>query len=89
MNYSIIVLSSVTAAKRAEKMAERYGISCTTSHTPKVISQYGCSHCIKVKPQYTQNVVDICRELQLDVKGVFTEIRNGDFVDYEEVRGYQ
>ncbi len=73
MDYSIISLSSVTAAKRVERAALENGILCQTLHTPKVISKYGCSHSVRVKKVETEKVLLICRQLGIQVRGVYEE----------------
>ena len=85
MNYYLIALSSVTTAKRVEKAASDYMIGCFVVHTPRAISKYGCSHSVKVKEKDVQSVVEICRKMCLEIRGVFEEIRSGREISYREV----
>ena len=88
MEYSVIVLTSVTAAQRVSRIAEQYGITCSFFHTPKVISKNGCSHCIKARKEYTNVLVEICGQLGLDVRGVYIERKNYGLIDYIEMEEY-
>ncbi len=86
MNYSIIALSSVTAAKRVERLALENGIFCQTLHTPKIISKNGCSHSVRVKRHLTGDILGICSKLGIQVKGVYAErtVAKGR-VEYEKI----
>jgi hypothetical protein len=84
VNYYLVVLSSVTTAKRVEKAASDMMISCFVVHTPKGLSKYGCSHSVKVKEQDVKRVLEICRKMALEIRGVFREIKQDGRVLYKE-----
>ncbi len=84
--YAIVTLSSVTSAKRVERALIDIGISCRTMHTPKIISQYGCSHSVRVSEKDTDKVLKLCREIGVKVRGVFVEKNLGKGkTEYEKI----
>jgi len=86
MTYSIIALSSVTAAKRVERAALDNGIICMTLHTPKIISKYGCSHSVRVKQVYTDEIISLCKQLGIQIRGVYVERTGGKGkTEYEKI----
>lgn len=86
MEYSIIALSSVTAAKRVERVALENGILCQTLHTPKIISKYGCSHSVRVKKNMTEKILLICNKLGIQVRGIYLEKSAGKGkTEYEQI----
>lgn len=86
MEYSIIALSSVTAAKRVERAALENGIICQTLHTPKIISKYGCSHSVRIKNNMTEKILAICSKLGIQVRGVYLEKKTGKGnTEYEQI----
>ncbi len=86
MSYSIIALTSVTAAKRVERAALDNGIICMTLHTPKIISKYGCSHSVRVKQALTDEVLTICKQLGIQIRGVYLEKSVGKGkTEYEKI----
>ena len=82
MNYAIVVLTSITAAKRVERIAGRYGITVCTKHTPKIISPSGCSHSVRVKETRLQDVLKICADLKLSIRGVYREVQTEGQTQY-------
>ena len=84
--YVIITLSSVTTAKRVERALAETGISCRTMHTPKIISQHGCSHSVRVMRNDKDKVLKLCREMGVNVRGVFAEKSSGKGkTEYEKI----
>ena len=77
--YALIIVSSVTYAKRIEQIAERKGITVTIGHTPKCLAQKGCSYAVKVKMRDKAAVLKIAEELMLKVFGVYR--RKGEAYD--------
>ena len=84
--YVIITLSSVTSAKRVERALNGVGIACRTMHTPKIISQYGCSYSVRVSSKDLDKVLKLCSEIGVNVRGVFSEINSGKGkTEYEKI----
>lgn len=85
---SLLVLTSVTAAKRVERMGMEHGIRCVTVHTPKSLTQYGCSHSVKVTSDYLKEIYLIARNMGLKIYGIYNEKVLGGKLVYEKVGGY-
>ena len=84
--YVILTLSSVTSAKRVERALMDIGILCRTMHTPKIISQYGCSHSVRINDKDADKVLKLCREMGVKVRGVFVEKNSGKGkTEYEKI----
>ncbi len=79
MEYGVIVLSSVTYAKRVEKECEKCGITCTIGHTPAKIAQQGCSFMVKVAMRDLENTRSIVNRLMLKTFGVYKRRRDGEY----------
>lgn len=82
MSYSLIVLTSVTAAKRVEKTAKDYSLYCSTLHTPKTLTKYGCSYSVKVKTENLKQVYSMAEKMGLKIYGVFKELNEGGRINY-------
>ena len=84
--YVIVTLSSVTSAKRLERALNETGIVCNTLHTPKMISQYGCSHSVRINKNDVDKVLKLCREIGINMRGVYAEISSGKgMTEYEKI----
>ena len=84
--YVMLTLSSITSAKRVERALNEIGLKCSTMHTPKVISQYGCSYSVRVKRIDLDIAMKICREMGVNVRGVFAEkIFGKGKTEYEKI----
>ncbi len=77
MNSSIIVLTSVTAAKRAQKILERNGVSCNVIRTPSGISNGGCSNSLKLKTAFSKKAVSVLKDNEFNIRGVYKELYDG------------
>lgn len=75
--YVMITLSSVTSAKRVERVLNESGIVCSTVHTPKIISQNGCSHSVRLKRGELDEALKLCKKMGVNVKGVYAEKNAG------------
>ena len=83
----MITLSSVTSAKRVERALFDMGVECRTMHTPKIISQYGCSHSVKVKKCDLETALKLCEKMGVNVRGVFVEKNSGKGKsEYEKIK---
>ncbi|MBR3942305.1 MAG: DUF3343 domain-containing protein [Clostridia bacterium] len=78
-DYALVILSSVTYAKRMEHLLERKGITSTVGHTPKSLAQKGCSYAVKLKMQDLPVLLNLADSLALKVYGVYR--KKGD--DYD------
>ncbi len=76
MEYAIIIVSSVTYAKRVEKECEKRGITCVIGHTPAALAKKGCSFMVRVKMRDLKNTLAIIDMLMLKTFGVYR--RKGD-----------
>ena len=85
---SLIALTSVTAAKRVERIGAEHGIMCSTVHTPKSLTGYGCSHSVKVPSDYLGEIYLIARNMGLKIYGIYNERVIGGKIVYEKVGGY-
>lgn len=84
--YVMITLSSVTSAKRIERALLEFGVECRTMHTPKIISQYGCSHSVRIKQKDMSIALKLCKETGINVRGVFAEKSSGKGkTEYEKI----
>jgi hypothetical protein len=84
--YVIITFSSVTTAKRVERALTDANISCHTMHTPKIISQYGCSHSVRVSKENTEKAVKLCKEMGAKINGIYLEKTVGKGkTEYEKI----
>ena len=84
--YVMVTLSSVTSAKRIERALNETGVMCRTMHTPKIISQYGCSHSVRIKRSDLDITLKICKEIGVNVRGVFAEKFSGKGkTEYEKI----
>lgn len=79
MEYAVIILSSVTYAKRVEKECEKYGITCTIGHTPAQIAQRGCSFMVKVRMCDLKKVMELIDKLMLKTFGVYRKKGDGTY----------
>lgn len=71
MEYAIIVLSSVTYARRVQTECEREGIACTIGHTPKQIARRGCSFMVKVNIKNLNKALSVVDKLMLKTYGIY------------------
>lgn len=78
-DYALLVLSSVTYAKRVEQILERRGITSAIGHTPKQLAKKGCSYAVKLKMRDLPEALKITDELMLKVQGIYR--RKGDSYD--------
>lgn len=69
--YVMVTLSSVTTAKKLERALKDIGIPCSTMHTPKIISQHGCSHSVRIKKANLELVLKLSNEMGINVRGIF------------------
>ncbi|MBO5453390.1 MAG: DUF3343 domain-containing protein [Clostridia bacterium] len=83
--YSLIVLTSVTAAKRVEKAANDYFLHCSTMRTPKTLSNHGCSYSVKVKSENLRQTFSIAEKMGLKIYGVFNELKEAGKINYVKV----
>ena len=88
MNYCIIPLTSVTAAKRLEKEAMSNGILCRVVATPKGLSNRGCSHSVRLREQDVSGIVTLGRNLNLSMGGVYLEVKYGQNINYVRQEQY-
>ena len=86
MNYSIIILTSVTAAKRAQKILERNGMACAIVRTPSEISEYGCSNSLKINNDLTKNAVVLLNKFEFNIRGIYKETYDGHKYRYIKQR---
>ncbi len=84
MNYSIVVLTSVTAAKRAQKVLERNGVLSNIIRTPSKISEYGCSNSLKIKTAVVGDVVKILNKMSFNIREIYNVIQDG--VEYKYIK---
>ena len=84
--YVMITLSSVTSAKRIERALSELGVVCRTMHTPKIISQNGCSHSVRVKRTDLEIAKNLCKDMGVNVRGIYIEksVGKGN-TEYEEI----
>lgn len=73
MDYVLIILSSVTHARRVQKECEKKGIYAAIGHTPKKIANRGCSFMVKVKQKDYNAVMDIIDYLMLKNFGSYVK----------------
>lgn len=71
MDYVLIILSSVTHARRVQKECEKRGIFAAIGHTPKKIANRGCSFMVKVKRKDYDSVIGITESLMLKIYGSY------------------
>lgn len=83
--YSLIVLTSVTAAKRVEKSAENSSLRCNIIRTPKTLSEHGCSYSVKVKSENLRQIYSIAEKMGLKIYGVFNEFKTEGKISYVKV----
>ena len=86
MKYFIIVLNSVTSAKRIEKIALKEGILCNIIHTPKVISRFGCSHSVRVEERYAKRIVEIANNMDIAYQNIYSELCERGECRYKEIK---
>ena len=75
--YALVILSSVTYAKRIEHLLERKGVTATVGHTPKTLAQKGCSYAVKVKMRDLPLLLELTESLALKVYGVYRKKGDG------------
>lgn len=86
MKYCIIVLNSVTSAKRIEKTALKEGMLCQIIHTPKVISKFGCSHSVRVEERHYKRIMEIVNNMDVKYQGIYSELCEKGECRYKELR---
>lgn len=79
MDYVIIILSSVTHARRVQKECEKKGIFAAIGHTPKKIASRGCSFMVKIKQKDYDAVMDIIDYLMLKNYGSYKKIGDDSY----------
>lgn len=85
---SLIVLTSVTSAKRVERVSMEHGIRCTTVHTPKSLTRYGCSHSVKCPSEDLSTVYLISKKMGMKIYGIYNEKTVNGRTVYEKVGDY-
>lgn len=78
-DYALLVLSSVTYAKRVEQILEQRGITSAIGHTPKHIAKKGCSYTLKLKMRDLPEALKITDALMLKVQGIYRKKGDGDY----------
>lgn len=79
MENVLIVLSSVTYARRVQKEGEKQGIYISIGHTPKKISVKGCSYMVKFRKKDFNSVKKIIDNLMLKTYGIYIERGAGNY----------
>ena len=79
MNFNYAVFSSITVANRVRKRFEGDRDFICLLHTPFSIATSGCSYSLKFKQSKLPQIVDVCEEMDISIKGIYREIEENTF----------
>lgn len=79
--YYLIAFNSVTFANRIKKHFMYDGDYLGVLHTPSELTKGSCSYSVKVKPEKLQQVLDVSKEFDFKIKGVFLQSDDGKYIE--------
>ena len=72
MAKTLILLTSVTYAYKAQKLLEKHWIRCAVVRTPKTLSDLGCSYSLQVDPSRAEEAEALIRKNGIRITKVVT-----------------
>lgn len=79
MVYYLIICRSLTYAQRTASTLERAGISAHIMRAPRVISESGCSHAVKVSERRLSDALTVLKRVELMPKRVYIMSADGSY----------
>lgn len=79
MVYYLIICRSLTYAQRTAATLERAGISAHIMRAPRVISESGCSHAVKVSERRLTDALTVLKREELMPKRVYIMSADGSY----------
>lgn len=79
MVYYLIICRSLTYAQRTAATLERAGISAHIMRAPRVISESGCSHAVKVSERKLSDALTVLKRMELMPKRVYIMSADGSY----------
>ncbi len=79
MVYYLIICRSLTYAQRTAAMLERAGITAHIMRAPKIISDSGCTHAVKVSERRLSEALTVLKRVELMPKRVYIMSADGSY----------
>ena len=79
MGYYLVAYNSVTFANRINNHFKYRADFLGVVHTPKSLSQSGCSYSVKVRESLLHDVLEVSEGLGIKVKAVFYKGKDGKY----------
>jgi len=79
MVYYLIICRSLTYAQRTAAVLERAGISAHIMRAPRVISESGCSHAVKISERRLYDALTVLKRVDLMPKSVYIVSADGGY----------
>lgn len=77
MSVVFITFRSVTPAQRGEGILKKAGIRCTLGRTPGWMEQKGCGYCLRLRPEWKEESVNLLRDAQVPFRKVYVQHEDG------------
>lgn len=78
MSVVFITFRSVTPAQRGEGILKKAGIRCTLGRTPGWMEQKGCGYCLRLRPEWKEEAVNLLRDAQAPFRKVYLQHEYGN-----------
>lgn len=72
-----VTFRSITFAQRGQSVLNSMGIPCFLQRTPRWMEEKGCGYCLRLKPGYAREAVDLLRSKSVPFSKLYAR-RNDD-----------
>lgn len=79
MVYYLIICRSLTFAQKTAAALERVGITAHIMRAPKIVSESGCSHAVKVSERRLADALQVLNRVGLSPERVYIMSADGSY----------
>ncbi len=84
MVYYLIICRSLTYAQKTAAVLERAGITAHIMRAPKLVSESGCSHAVKVSERNLMDALQILKRVGLSPERVYIMSADGSYKEVSQ-----
>lgn len=84
MVYYLIICRSLTYAQKTAAVLERAGITAHIMRAPKLVSESGCSHAVKVSERNLMDALQILKRVRLSPERVYVMSADGSYKEVSQ-----
>ncbi len=84
MVYYLIICRSLTYAQKTAAVLERAGITAHIMRAPKLVSESGCSHAVKVSERNLMDALQILKRVGLSPERVYVMSADGSYKEVSQ-----